>query len=69
MRIPGLIHADAIAKGNWPQAGLPDGRWVASRPLPYFGIFERWRLAWLVFTGRADALVWTEQYDASLGEA
>ncbi len=39
-------------------AGLPDGRWVPARALPFFGRFVRWRAAWLVFTGRADALVW-----------
>ncbi len=60
MRIPGVIRADDLAK-NYPQAGLPDGRWVAARPEPFFSIFERWRVTWLVFTGRADALLWTDQ--------
>lgn len=40
--------------------GLPDGRWVPARPLGGWG---RWRAAWLVFTGRADALVWPGQGD------
>lgn len=60
MRIPGVYYADDLAR-NWPQAGLPDGRWVAARPLPYYSIFERWRVAWLVFTGKADAVVFTDQ--------
>jgi hypothetical protein len=45
------------------QAGLPDGRWVparscASNQLRFFG---RWRAAWLVFTGRADAVTYPGQ--------
>lgn len=50
---------------DWPQRGIktwPNGReqWVLARPLD--GPF-RWRLkaAWLVLTGKADALTWTEQ--------
>ena len=38
--------------------GLSDGRWVPARALPFLGMFGRWRAAWLVFTGKADALVW-----------
>lgn len=43
--------------------GLPDGRWVAARPESWAGLRLRFRLkcAWLVFTGRADVLQWTEQ--------
>lgn len=65
MRMPGVVRADDLAGnsrlGNWPQAGLPDGRWVLSRPLPFYSIWERWRVTWLVFTGRADAVIWTDQ--------
>lgn len=40
--------------------GLPDGRWVAARPMGWQGLSLRTRLrcAWLVFTGRADVLQW-----------
>lgn len=41
------------------------GRWIPARPLPYYSWRARWRAAWLVFTGRADALVWPETKDAS----
>lgn len=62
MRQPGIIYADHIANKPWPTAGLPDGRWVASRPEPTFWLYPaRLRCAWLVFTGRADAIVWTGQ--------
>ncbi len=61
MKTPGIIYADHIANKNWPTAGLPDGRWVAARPEPFYAIGRRWRAAWLVFTGRADAIVWSGQ--------
>jgi len=60
MRIPGVIHAERLVR-DWPQAGLPDGRWVMARPLPFYSLTERWRVAWMVFTGRADALIWEGQ--------
>lgn len=40
---------------------LPDGRWAPSRPLPPGGFFMRIYCAWIVLTGRADALVWPGQ--------
>lgn len=43
------------------QAGLPDGRWVPARPLPFYSLTQRWKAAWLVFTGKADALTWPGQ--------
>lgn len=37
----------------------PDGkRWVPARPEYAIGIRARLRATWLVFTGRADAVVW-----------
>lgn len=42
--------------------GLKDGRYVPARPLPFYGgPLRRIKLAWLVFTGKADALVWEKQ--------
>jgi hypothetical protein len=44
-------------------AGLPDGRWVAARPMGWqgLGIKARCNAAWMVFTGRWDALRWEGQ--------
>lgn len=40
-------------------AGLPDGRWVPARPHGWrIGFFKA---MWLVWTGRADVLVWEGQ--------
>lgn len=43
-----------------------NGVWQPARPLPFqYGLFgrilNRIKLAYLVFTGRADALVWVNQ--------
>lgn len=40
------------------QCGLPDGRWVAARPMGWQGLRLRSRVlcAWMVFTGRWDVL-------------
>lgn len=54
-----IYNADSLLK-NWPGAGLKDGRYVLARPVS--GPFI-WRVkaAWLVLTGKCDALKWTEQ--------
>ena len=39
------------------QRGTKDG-WVPARPEGYSSILYRLKATWLVFTGRADALVW-----------
>lgn len=38
--------------------GLPDGTWVPARPVGLYSLRGRFRIAWLVFTGRADAFRW-----------
>jgi hypothetical protein len=35
-----------------------DGMWIPARPLGLYSIVNRFKLAWLVFTGKADVLVW-----------
>jgi len=37
-----------------------NGRWAIARPEPGPAIW-RWRAAWAVFRGRADAFTWPEQ--------
>lgn len=32
--------------------------WVPSRPLGFYSLWSRLNLAWMVFTGKADALLW-----------
>ena len=35
-----------------------DGEWVPARPIGYFSLKNRIKCAFMVFTGKADALVW-----------
>jgi hypothetical protein len=37
-----------------------NGKWVPNRPEGFASGWYRWKAAWLVFTGRADALIWPE---------
>lgn len=43
--------------GGWPTCCI-DNKWVPARPLGLYSMKNRLRLAWLVFTGKADALKW-----------
>lgn len=59
MKTVSLIHADSLLELRVDRE--IDGQWVLARPLGMAGLFHRMRLAWLVFTGRCDALKWTKQ--------
>ena len=52
-----LIEIDALIKGVSRNI---NGRWVPARPMQPSGISIRIRAAWMVFTGKADAVVWPE---------
>ena len=42
-----------------PHCSTNDGKtWVPARPIAFQSVRERVRATWLVWTGRADALVW-----------
>lgn len=59
MRQPDKYSADTV-KG-WPNATkLKDGRWAPARPYGHraFSWKWRWRRAFDVLTGKADALYW-----------
>ena len=58
MRTPNIIYADDVAK--WDVATEVGDIWVCARPCSIGGIRFPWRLrlAWYVFTGKYDALVW-----------
>lgn len=47
---------------DWPvSAEVSKGKWVPARTLGSTRLIDRFRLAWDVFTGKADALYWEEQ--------
>jgi hypothetical protein len=43
------------------QVECPDGRYEPARPYGLFSLRNRFRLAWMVFKGEADALRWPFQ--------
>ena len=62
MRLPGICYMSRpwLAMVGSNETQLPNGQWVPARAEPFYSATQRWRAAWLVFTGRADALVWPE---------
>lgn len=59
MRTPAVYSADQIKAWDVQSAGN-NGLWTQARPISYPGIniVKRITAAWMVFTGRADVLVW-----------
>lgn len=47
-------------KSKEAQASRDGNNWFPARPMGYPMFFQRIRLAWLVFTGKADAVIWPE---------
>lgn len=62
-RWPNILSAYDFVDGNLEDTSalLPDGRWVVARPYGFCSLWQRLKATWLVFTGRADALVWPGQ--------
>lgn len=61
MRDPNILSTYGLFSPLHPQQSVTlfgVERWIPARPLPYGGFRNRFRAAWLVFTGRADALIW-----------
>lgn len=44
-----------------PMAEVKKGEWEPARPYGFYSMQSRLRLAWDVFTGKADALYWPNQ--------
>lgn len=62
MKYPNITTPRRIiegAKQNSCQT-RPNGPWVPARPLGLMTLGTRLKATWLVFTGKADAVVWEE---------
>ena len=62
---PNIVRLSSLT-GKEAQEGAQaciNGQWVPARPLGYYSFKNRLKCAWMVFTGRADALVWPEDYE------
>jgi len=58
---PDIYSLEWLVKGNSCQAEI-NGKWVPARPVGLMGLnlLERFKVAWEVFVGNADAVVWPE---------
>lgn len=59
-RFPSVWRLDALFKHASEVSACIDGRYVPARTTGFPSIGNRIHCAWLVFTGRADALIWPE---------
>lgn len=59
-KFPAVIHMSPrwVRSLNECMAEYEPGKWGPARPLALDYFYLRWKAAWLVFTGRADALLW-----------
>jgi len=61
MSHPNIVTVASVLRSEENITQLPSGKWVPARPVGYASLGRRLRAAWLVFTGRADALTWEGQ--------
>lgn len=50
------FHSQILHGPN--QQEYKPGRWCPARPIGLFSIWHRLECAWMVFTGKADVIVW-----------
>jgi hypothetical protein len=64
MKTPMIFSADEIKLWGVQSAGK-NGLWTQARPMSYsgFNIKRRLSAAWMVFTGKADVLIWFSEED------
>jgi hypothetical protein len=61
-KAPSQYNVDTLIKqvkrGDLPASSADGINWVVCRSEGYFSLIQRTKLAWKVFTGKADALTW-----------
>ena len=60
MRTPGIVTLKNVLEDAQSTQAEINGRWVPARPFGYYSWRYRVKAAWLVFTGKCDALQWPE---------
>jgi hypothetical protein len=59
MKYPSVFHLKTLIQHCAHTATeISPGVWIPARPLGMATIPHRFKAAWLVFTGKADAVVW-----------
>lgn len=61
MKYPNIYEVRALVSVASTNQTNVKGKLVPSRPMGYPSLRHRLRATWLVFTGRADAVVWPGQ--------
>ena len=61
MKYPNRVNAYRLIKDGDQCHTELNGGWVPARALGFASVRSRVRCAWMVFTGKADALVWPGQ--------
>lgn len=57
-KAPCLWHLEDLLKQSTTVSREVDGKYIPARPLGFMSLGNRIRLAWMVFTGKADAVIW-----------
>jgi len=57
-KYPRLVTVKEITEDAFNTTTNIDGKWLPARPLGFMSWQQRWKMAWLVFTGKCDALKW-----------
>jgi hypothetical protein len=58
-KAPNLLRlVDLVHELHHCKVEADGGVWIPARPLGFYSIHSRLKLAWMVFTGKADALLW-----------
>lgn len=57
-RYPNIYSVEGLLKACEGVAAQYGDEWMPARPLGYPSLLQRFHAAWLVFTGKADAVTW-----------
>lgn len=57
-KAPNLFHLRNLLESATTVSACIDGEWVPARPMGWSDIPSRLKFAWMVFTGKADAVIW-----------
>jgi len=60
---PALYEAEYLGKylAMHEELAKVNNQWVTARPVGYPSLIRRFKFAWMVFTGKADAVIWPGQ--------
>ena len=59
-KYPGIFRLQNLLNQIKSESVYLDGDYVPARPMGFQSLGSRVHCAWLVFTGRADAVIWPE---------